>query len=212
MQTEVQTICKLCDRIYIYNKKAGHTTTKCNSCSVGLRRYKNKERNVAYKGGKCERCGYCKSVWALDFHHIDPVTKNFNLGSAFSRSWEVIKAELDKCILLCANCHREEHHSQSTQTEVSKFWEPRKPSIATAVCKTCGGKKGKQLHVEVCAKCAMTAREKIQWPSMEELQKLVWEMATVQLAKQLGVSDKAIEKRCKKLGVSKPPRGYWAKL
>lgn len=46
----------------------------------------------------------------------------------------------------------------------------------------------------------------------EALEKLVWEMPTTQVAALFGVSDKAVEKRCKRLGVSKPPRGYWAKL
>jgi hypothetical protein len=48
--------------------------------------------------------------------------------------------------------------------------------------------------------------------SREALEKLVWEMPTTQVAELFGVSDKAVEKRCKRLGVSKPPRGYWAKL
>ena len=46
----------------------------------------------------------------------------------------------------------------------------------------------------------------------EELGKLVWEMPTTEVAQRFGVSDKAVEKRCKRLGVAKPPRGYWAKL
>ncbi len=46
----------------------------------------------------------------------------------------------------------------------------------------------------------------------EELEKLVWEMPTTQVAELFNVSDKAVEKRCKRLGVTKPPRGYWAKL
>ncbi len=48
--------------------------------------------------------------------------------------------------------------------------------------------------------------------SREALEKLVWEMPTTQVAELFGVSDKAVEKRCKRLGVAKPPRGYWAKL
>lgn len=64
-----------------------------------------------------------------------------------------------------------------------------------------------------CKKCRGKVAQptKIQWPSKEELQKLIWEIPSIQIGKNLGVSDKAIEKRCKKLGITKPPRGYWAK-
>ena len=48
--------------------------------------------------------------------------------------------------------------------------------------------------------------------SAEELRDLVWSIPTVKVGKMLGVSDVAISKRCKKLGVDKPPRGYWAKV
>ena len=53
---------------------------------------------------------------------------------------------------------------------------------------------------------------KIAWPSSEVLEKLLWEKPTSQIAKDLGVSDKAVEKHCKKLVLKKPPRGYWAKI
>ena len=46
----------------------------------------------------------------------------------------------------------------------------------------------------------------------EELEKLVWEKPTTEVAKTFNVSDKAIEKRCKKFGIEKPSRGYWEKL
>ena len=52
---------------------------------------------------------------------------------------------------------------------------------------------------------------KIQWPPKEELEKLLWEKPTTYIAKELGVSDKAVEKHIKKLGLTKPPRGYWVK-
>ncbi|TFI51369.1 hypothetical protein BLD44_026675 [Mastigocladus laminosus UU774] len=52
---------------------------------------------------------------------------------------------------------------------------------------------------------------KVERPSKEELQKLVWEKPTTQIAKDFGVSDKAVEKWCKVYGVEKPPRGYWVK-
>lgn len=60
-------------------------------------------------------------------------------------------------------------------------------------------------------KCALEANAKLTI-SPEELKELVWQMPTTHIAEELGVSDKAIEKRCKKFGIAKPPRGYWAKL
>lgn len=54
--------------------------------------------------------------------------------------------------------------------------------------------------------------KKIEWPSVEDMQRLVWEKSTVMLSKELGVSDVAIAKYCKKHNISKPARGYWAKL
>ena len=64
-----------------------------------------------------------------------------------------------------------------------------------------------------CKSCAGKLRTptKIQWPTNEELENLVWKQSTESLGKQLGVSGKAIENRCKRFGIDKPPRGYWAK-
>jgi len=80
-----------------------------NKQSVIARRKKNKQLLVEYKGGRCERCGYDKCISALEFHHVDPETKAMkNLGTTVALSKQ--KEEADKCILVCANCHREIHH------------------------------------------------------------------------------------------------------
>ena len=63
---------------------------------------------IKYKGGRCEICGYCRYQGALDLHHRNPKEKNFGIAQkGYTRSWEKTKAELDKCVLVCANCHRE---------------------------------------------------------------------------------------------------------
>ncbi len=67
-----------------------------------------KNKAVEYKGGSCEKCGYNKCMEALEFHHIDPKEKDFGIGGR-TRSWKNVKKELDKCIMVCANCHREIH-------------------------------------------------------------------------------------------------------
>jgi len=78
--------------------------------AVKNRRKTIKGKLVEYKGGRCIICGYCKSNDALDLHHLNPKTKSFGISSGgLTRSWEKVKIEADKCILVCANCHREIH-------------------------------------------------------------------------------------------------------
>jgi DNA-binding CsgD family transcriptional regulator len=71
-------------------------------------RVRTKQKLVDYKGGECCRCGYKKETKALTFHHLEPNKKDFNI-SGKSWSFERLKKEVDKCILLCANCHIEIH-------------------------------------------------------------------------------------------------------
>jgi len=71
-------------------------------------RKRKKIELVDYKGGCCEKCGYNKSFEALQFHHINPSEKDFTI-SGKSYSVERLKKEVDKCILVCANCHIEIH-------------------------------------------------------------------------------------------------------
>lgn len=76
--------------------------------AVAKRRRKIKILSIEYKGGKCQICGYNKYQGALELHHINQKEKHFGIGDkGYTRSWEKVKAELDKCILFCANCHRE---------------------------------------------------------------------------------------------------------
>lgn len=60
-------------------------------------------------GGKCEICGYHKCLSALELHHKDPNQKSFSISTNRKRLSK-IKNEVDKCILICANCHKEHHY------------------------------------------------------------------------------------------------------
>jgi len=78
--------------------------------AVTKRRKKLKLMAVALKGGECQFCGYNRYVGALDFHHVDESIKKFDLSTrGLTRSWEKIKKEIEKCVLVCSNCHREIH-------------------------------------------------------------------------------------------------------
>jgi hypothetical protein len=68
-----------------------------------------KSKILQVLGNKCSKCGYNKCEKALEAHHLDSHEKKFKIADASSRSWEDIEKELTKCILLCANCHREIH-------------------------------------------------------------------------------------------------------
>lgn len=100
---------RMCDNISM-DKRTYKDRAKYNIRAVAKRRKKIKAMAIEYKGGKCQICGYCKYVGALDFHHKDETKKSFGLGTnGLTRSWAKTKVELDKCILVCANCHREIH-------------------------------------------------------------------------------------------------------
>lgn len=117
-------LCKYCgeektiDNFYPRrDRKNGNAVNPyCKPCSraeVAVRKVRLKKLCLEYKGGKCEICGYGKCIDALEFHHIDPSIKNFSLSSISSpKLTNTIKKELDKCQLLCCNCHREKHYLQ----------------------------------------------------------------------------------------------------
>ena len=136
---------------------------------------------------ECSECG-CGTIWndkplSLQLDHID--------GDHTNNTLENLR-------ILCPNCH--------TQTKTFGSKNSRK-YLETRFCK-CGAKKMKDS--KTCKKCSEVP-EKICWPSNEELQALLWKEPTSSIAKKLGVSDSAIGKRVKKLGLTKPPRGYWMK-
>ena len=73
------------------------------------RRLERKLWAVNYLGNKCSKCGITYPHYVYDFHHKNPKEKEFAISLILYYSEESLKKELDKCALLCANCHREEH-------------------------------------------------------------------------------------------------------
>lgn len=107
----------------------GESRKYCFECSPSYKKGDNKERAsaitsirhaikkqlVKYKGNKCEICGYNKCIGALQFHHLDPSKKDFDLSNKYNGGkliMEEMYKEVDKCQLLCANCHAEKHFYQ----------------------------------------------------------------------------------------------------
>lgn len=126
--------CKVCklDKLCKWNSSFTQTgipeyRSRCDECSNirksnfgksnrdivtarALRQRRNRKKKcVSLLGGECVQCGYCKSIRALTFHHKDPTTKISDLSKLIVlNSWKMVLKELEKCVLLCFNCHMEE--------------------------------------------------------------------------------------------------------
>ena len=107
--------CKEQCKIEDFYQKRGipNSSTYCKKCTTvqSLNRVQGlKKLMVEYKGGSCIICGYNKYLGALEFHHLNPKEKDFNLSHMKRYTFDdKIKNELDKCVLVCSNCHREIH-------------------------------------------------------------------------------------------------------
>ena len=104
---------------------------------------KRKYEYILSRGGKCEKCGYNKNLAALDFHHINPQEKEFAIDARKFANGDLskLKKELDKCTILCANCHREIHHPDMEMNNLSDIINSDKKSFSSprykSVCPVC---------------------------------------------------------------------------
>lgn len=100
------------NRQYCYDCSPRGLTSKE---SLKHKKRKLKQILVSYKGNKCQECGYDKCIGALQFHHRNPEEKEFALSQINLNDNNFcltnLLIEIDKCDLLCANCHAEKHYS-----------------------------------------------------------------------------------------------------
>lgn len=206
-----------------------------NSNSVSRCRRRMKVRAVIYLGGVCSQCGYSECMDAMDFHHRDPSQKDFQIGAnGIYRRFELLKPELDKCLLLCSNCHRELHSKLRGEIDDSirvggrknvpwptvedlTLWMQTEPLVHIAkrlkVAQITVRNWCKVLGVPLRGTSVQPKRGRTTnplWPSAEDLRRMVWERPVMHLARDIGVSDSAVKKHCRRAGVQTPPRGYWA--
>jgi hypothetical protein len=163
--------------------KSGFCSQKCrNTYNRKLKEYKNKLYLISFKGGKCEKCGYNKNLSALDFHHKDETNKEFTLGENRRASIEKQITEVEKCVLLCSNCHREEHAIR----DIYDFWINEANDCFDA-------------------EKILMGNRKIQWPPQEQIVELLWKIPMKEVSKKLGVSDFSLVEYVKKNNIEKPP-------
>lgn len=119
---EYRARCRDCQRAY--QNRWNRNSRPRRSTQAMDRRYRYKKRCADYLGGSCSRCGYDRCIKAMTFHHRDPVEKSFEVSARLDYAWADLKVELDKCDLLCFNCHMEEHCETDQQIRVD-LGEPR---------------------------------------------------------------------------------------
>ena len=161
-----------------------------SSTMVSRRRRELKIKAVEYKGGKCSKCGYNKCINALQFHHVDRSTKEFGISSkGFSKSWDAIKKELDKCDILCSNCHAEEHSNEVEEIPYTRF------SKESIYCSCCDKELKYKNKNNLCNTCYSITRRKVKNRPSKEL--LIEELKIsnyTNIGKKYGVSDNTIRK------------------
>jgi len=164
-----------------------------------------KEEMVYVMGDKCQLCGYNKCIKALEFHHIDPKEKDFTFDKAKSKSWEITNLELQKCILVCANCHREIHDDLEAFSLKSSYNPERAKEITDRIhrlknhqntyCSNCGAIISSKANL--CPKCFNETRRIVSRPERNILKQEIRTIPFLQIGKKYGVTDNAIRKWCK---------------
>jgi len=113
---KVCTTCKqqkLPSDFAIDKRRSDGRNPQCRRCQLDAKKRKralNKQKAVDYLGGKCMDCGITSECLDIfDFHHRNPSEKEESLNRLVNTEWDKIQTELDKCDLLCSNCHKITH-------------------------------------------------------------------------------------------------------
>ena len=159
-------------------------------------------------GGKCVCCGYKKCIAAMDFHHVDIKQKEKGLSKLIANpaSWEKIVIELRKCVLVCNRCHQEIHAGERElpdkyETFNEEFAVKEVKEKVITYCTVCGKEKNNQS--KTCSfECVAKLTGKVDWNSFD-LEKLLknHNMNYTHVGRVLKVSDNAVRKRAKKIGL-----------
>lgn len=105
---------------------------RCFRCYFRSRKKQVREKVDQIVGTECWLCGYNRCRRNLCFHHVDPGTKDFGLTTReLMLKWDRVFAEMQKCVLVCGNCHGEIHEGLITESEVVTMWRERWTQIKT---------------------------------------------------------------------------------
>lgn len=173
-------------------------------------RRRRKENLIKVCGEQCALCGYNRIPAGLEFHHIDPAHKKYGIASQGTcHNLEADLTEVKKCILVCANCHREIHNNfysvedlwdkQIFNEDYAQYLRDEKfqrTSTKEHFCKNCGIKISSDSKSGLCSPCFRKTTRLVERPSREELKFLIRTIPFTEIGRKYGVSDNAIRKWC----------------
>ena len=199
-----RVVASISDQTHFLN----YNIMSASSERVKKHRHKVKNKLIELSGSKCINCGYDKCSDALEFHHVDPEAKKFSMAKikAEPRNWQEVLLELSKCVMLCANCHREVHANlldiRHLLSENLKKHTPelrtKKPQILNQ-CPFC--QKDKPAYLTFCSSiCSNKSRQKVDWSKIDLLEELKHNSSYF-MARKLGVSERCIRKHRDKLAL-----------
>lgn len=176
-------------------------------------------------GGCCQNCNYNNSLYALEFHHLDPFKKKYTITDYLLKPLEEQIEELKKCVLLCSNCHRAYHGGDITQSFVSSFNEEKalfyiqkereERFLANStltklnICPTCGktifssrnkycSKQCYYIGKSIVKPKEFTVNNNLSIPNREELKQLIKKKPFTTIAKEYHITDNMVRKWCDK--------------
>lgn len=234
----MEKICTKCGRtlpeedFYWRDKKRGLRRSECKDCHNKYVKDKYQEKRndiqILKQHYKCAKCGDSRS-YVLDFHHIDPSQKDANISRLLSSNASLtnIKEEISKCVILCANCHREFHFLEkqkhislqeylqninfnyskslvSPSDELQIEWK-QKENIKEQkkyFCTECGKEITRQSKTGKCLQCAKkTNNSLLARLTREELKNKIRKKTFVEIGREYEISDNAVRKWCDKFNL-----------
>lgn len=155
---------------------------------VKIWRINNKKLSIEYKGGKCIVCDYNRCSSALEFHHIDSNEKDFSISHR-NISFNNLKKELNKCVLICSNCHREVHDNI---IDINNYLY--KNINNDKVIRINKIRKKRKKEKKNTIKESQIKQRKVVRPSYEQLVNEINELGYCGVGRKYGVSDNSIRK------------------
>jgi len=197
---------KLHSEFYTRKDRKNKYYSYCKKCFNSLKTKEfriKKVKAIAFLGGICYDCKKTFHPSVFDFHHLDPDIKEHTWHSLQKKPERKRNEELNKCVLLCSNCHRLRHYGAhdypSIQSVEMSENIKNKKTQQSSYCKLCGSVVYKYTKTNLCKSCSgLNRNTKIDWPADEKLLSMIYSTNINSVAKKLGVCWTSVRKRLKR--------------